>query len=73
MELVGSLVVAALHPRLAYISGGNVSAEQLKLHLRAAGGEATEPQVAFLHPASVNSRVGGADWCEPPMAPLLDR
>ena len=62
VELVGSLVVAALHPRLAYLSGGNVSAEQLKLHVRPAGGEATEPQVATLHPSSCNSRVGGAEW-----------
>jgi len=64
-ELLGSILIAALHPRLAYLAGGNVGAEQLKLQIRDPSGEAAEPQLAALHPSSVNSRLGGSDWAAP--------
>ena len=48
-ELLCSILIAALHPHLAYISGGGVSSDQIKFHLRDAAGEATEPQVISLN------------------------
>jgi len=46
-ELLCCILLAALHPRLGYIvgGGGNAGADQLRLHLRDAAGEAMEPQV----------------------------
>ena len=66
-ELLGTIILAALHPHLAYIAGAGTkqSAEHLKLLIREPTGDAVEPTQAWVHPSSVTAKLGGTDWRAP--------
>jgi ATP-dependent RNA helicase DHX57 len=72
--LLTGLLCAALYPQLAYVhapttkKGKPAHPSQVRLHMRDAAGLAEAPTDGVVHPASVNSDLGGADWHSPYVA-----
>ena len=65
--LLAGLLCAGLYPQLAYLHApptkkGAASASAVKLHVRPADRDASEPDAASVHPSSVNSKLDGNAW-----------
>lgn len=63
-ELLYGILCAALFPQVAYVHApqtkkGACSADMVRLHIRDPKGNSFEPQVASLHPSSINSKMNG--------------
>jgi len=70
--LLTAIICAALYPQLTYVhmpkskKGKPASSSTIRLHLRdPSSSDATDPVEAVVHPASVNSALGGLDWLSP--------
>ena len=69
-ELLFGILCAALFPQVAYIHAplskkGSCGADMVRLHVRDPKGNSFEPQVAYLHPSSINSKTNGGPQYPP--------
>jgi len=65
-ELLGGILCAALFPQVAYLHApatkkGPCGADMIRLHIREPKGTGLEPQVAAIHPSSINCKVTGGE------------
>ena len=65
--LLYGILCAALFPQVAYLHApmtkkGPCSSDMIRLHIREPKGDSFEPQVAAIHPSSINSKATGGDW-----------
>ena len=66
-ELLYAMLSAALFPQVAYLHApatkkGPCGPDMVRLHIREPNGTAVEPQVAAIHPSSINCKLHGGEW-----------
>ena len=66
-ELLYAMLAAALFPQVAYLHApvtkkGPCGPDMVRLHIREPDGTALEPQVAAIHPSSLNCKLHGGEW-----------